>query len=153
MTTIHSNSPNAGVFKRLIAMFYDSFLLIGLIMVYGAIILWINVEYFHVVLGPGEKAKLGPFQALGIPMICIVFFCLFWHKQGQTLGMQAWKIKLINQQGHTPSLSDCLLRLLYASISISCLGLGYWWLWLDKDQLTWHDRWSKTRVIQVSKAK
>lgn len=153
MTTISSSSKNAGVFKRLIAITYDSFLLIGLFMVYSAIILWVNVEYFHIVLAPGEKATMGPLQTLGIPLICIGFFCLFWTKQGQTLGMQAWKIQLVNQQGQTPTLTECLLRLVYAAISIGCFGLGYWWIWLDKDRLTWHDRWSKTRVIQVNRSK
>ncbi|MET0378345.1 MAG: hypothetical protein ABW049_05060 [Spongiibacteraceae bacterium] len=30
-------------------------------------------------------------------------------------------------------------------------GLGYWWIWLDPQQRSWHDRASNTRVVVLPK--
>lgn len=151
MTDQNTSPKNAAVIKRFAAMFYDILLLMGIAMAYGAVILFIEVQIFGLELAEGEKAKMSPLQLLGLIGLFCTFFCFFWRKQGQTLGMQAWKLKLIDQNGNNPCLKQCLFRLAYATVSFTCLGLGYWWQWLDKDKLTWHDRWSKTRVLQLEK--
>jgi uncharacterized RDD family membrane protein YckC len=36
-------------------------------------------------------------------------------------------------------------------VSLAALGLGYFWIWIDRERLAWHDRWSGTRVVVVPK--
>lgn len=149
-------APSAGVVKRFAAMFYDAMLLFG-IMFTATLIPALLLNESLPKTSNGEVVHemhpllTGPFFQLYLALVLISFFCLFWTKQGQTLGMQAWKLKLIDEHGQPPALSACLLRLILALASFACLGMGYWWLWIDKDGLTWHDRWSKTRVVQLTK--
>jgi uncharacterized RDD family membrane protein YckC len=156
MTTDLQTIPNAGVIKRLAAMFYDTLLLFG--------ILFTATLIPSLILSPSQQQnangdvvnELHPlmtgllFQGYLVAIV-IIFFSYFWLKQGQTLGMQAWKLKLVNADNQTPNLRECLLRLCFATISFLALGMGYWWIWIDKENLTWHDRWSKTKVLQLSK--
>lgn len=156
MTSSPEQLPNASVFKRIAAMFYDSMLLIGVLA--GAAIIP------SVILSPGQEAhktgevihEINPmldgigFQLYLLAIICI-FFTAFWSKSGQTLGMQAWKIRIENPDGSKPSIKQCLVRVVIATLSIACLGIGYWWQWIDKQGLNWQDRASKTRVVQIPK--
>ncbi|MCR8923293.1 RDD family protein [Dasania sp. GY-MA-18] len=152
-----SSAPNAGLVKRFAAMFYDTLLLFGVLFTATLIpALLLNGQQQQnangTVVHELHPLMTGPAFQGYLLLVLVLFFCLFWHKQGQTLGMQAWKLKLVNQHNQPPTILQCLQRLLYALISFACLGMGYWWLWLDKEHLTWHDRWSKTRVLQLSKS-
>jgi len=90
-----------------------------------------------------------PILPLLLPALTFLFYAKFWRGNGQTLGMQTWKIKLVSSDGGTISWKQCGKRFAAASFSWLCLGLGYWWLLIDRDNLTWHDRWSDTRLILV----
>jgi uncharacterized RDD family membrane protein YckC len=84
----------------------------------------------------------------------LFFFIFFWRKAGQTIGMRAWRLKLIDATtGEPPSLQQCLLRCALAPVSIVVLGMGYWWCWFDREGRTIHDRLTKTRVIVLPKIK
>jgi uncharacterized RDD family membrane protein YckC len=83
--------------------------------------------------------------------LIIGFFGWFWTRRGQTLGMQAWRLRLVREDGSLLTWLDTLKRLAAALVSLAPLGLGYFWLWIDRDKLTWHDRWTHTRVIVLPK--
>jgi uncharacterized RDD family membrane protein YckC len=38
-------------------------------------------------------------------------------------------------------------------VSVAALGLGYFWIWIDRDRLAWHGRWSGTKVVVLPKKK
>ncbi len=78
------------------------------------------------------------------------FFSWFWTHSGQTLGMQAWKVKVQNADGSTISLSQCLIRFLIAPFSFAFLGLGYFWMFFDENKQTFHDKISKSMIVKVS---
>ncbi|MEO5629212.1 MAG: RDD family protein, partial [Thermomonas sp.] len=40
------------------------------------------------------------------------------------------------------------LRYAIGSASLLLAGAGFWWAWLDPDRLTWHDRFSGTRMLR-----
>jgi uncharacterized RDD family membrane protein YckC len=44
---------------------------------------------------------------------------------------------------------DAAARLLAAVLSWLPAGMGYLWLLVDRDRLTWHDRLSRTRVVMT----
>jgi len=135
-----SPSQNAGVFKRLAAMVYDLMLIVASWMVLGGIMMALN----------GNEIISIPVLPMILPLVIILFYLYFWLKSGQTLGMQTWRIKLVSDLDQPLTIKQCLIRLVFASLSFACAGLGYFWLWLDPARLTWHDRISQTRVIMVS---
>lgn len=156
--TLPTLPPKASLIKRLAAMFYDTLLLFGVLFT-ATLIPSLLLKTAPSVNQNGDVVhELNPllsglsFQAY-LLVITIAFFCYFWLRQGQTLGMQAWKLQLVSRDRGPLSLKQCLLRTFYASVSIACFGLGYWWQWLDKDTLTWHDRWSNTEVLQLANNK
>ena len=73
-------------------------------------------------------------------------------KGGQTLGMQAWRIKLVAIDGSKLRFSQALLRCLGAAISAGCLGLGYLWKLVDRNNRYWHDYLSGTELELLPKS-
>lgn len=137
-------------------MVYDSLLLFGVL--FTATLPALLLDHIRQVQNDEVIHELSPLaEGIGFQLylvaVIVAFFCWFWKKNGQTLGMQAWRLQLRSNDGGELRLSQCLTRLLAAVLSIACLGLGYWWLWLDRDGLTWHDRLSKTRVVLLPKKK
>lgn len=83
---------------------------------------------------------------------CSAFYLWFWTHSGQTLGMLAWRIKLVNQQGQLVTIQQGIVRLLAAWPAFFLLGLGYLWLYVDPNGDAVHDRFSKTRVVVLPKS-
>lgn len=129
-------------------MLYDALLVVALLMVVtGALLPFTGGEAVlpdrH---GPAEHL----YRALLVAIV-VGFFGLFWTRQGQTLGMRAWRLKVIREDGSLLSWADTLMRLGAALVSWAVVGLGYVWIWIDRDRLAWHDRWTRTRVIVLPK--
>jgi uncharacterized RDD family membrane protein YckC len=81
-----------------------------------------------------------------VVILCIaLFYWIFWRRGGQTLGMQAWRIKLVSNEGAQLTTPQIALRLVGALLS--GLILGILWKYLDRDGYYWHDRLSKTHLI------
>ena len=106
--------PRAPVWRHLLAMVYDLFLVIPLLMVTSALLVWIY--------GPVETAAVRAVPAwqqwvLALAAL-IVFFGVFWRQQGQTLGMQAWRVKLVAQEDPSKRVS---WRQVIIRVAIACL--------------------------------
>lgn len=148
---------------RLMAMLYDAFLLIAMLLCITMVYLFvasmlsggISEEFIQAQEGDVLK-ELEPID-LGWPYYLLIlvmysgFYCFFWKKTGQTLGMQAWKIQLVNQQAGRITFRQCLLRLLVSWLSFFVIGLGYFTLIINRNGGTWHDRASKTYVKKIPK--
>jgi uncharacterized RDD family membrane protein YckC len=148
MTDSPPTLPSAGVLRRLGAMFYDLLLVIALMMVVTAVLL---------PLTGGEAITNERFGAweygyrLLLLAVVVGFFGLFWTRRGQTLGMQAWRLHLRREDGNLLRWPDVLKRLGAATVSLCLAGVGYWWIWIDRDRLAWPDRWTRTRVVVLPK--
>lgn len=145
--------PPAPLWRRLAAMFYDSLLVIALLMVTTAIYLGVaaaimGTEELQTHLDAGGMSR-DPFYKTVLFLTTFFFFAYFWRRLGQTLGMQAWRVRIQNPDGTAITWTQCLLRFMVAIVSWLCLGLGYLWMLWDKDGLTWHDRYSESRVVQL----
>ena len=132
-----SNTP-AGLWRRLAAILYDTFLVIAL---------WFVTTTFMVAFLNEGKTIAGPSFQLFLYLEAGAFYAYFWHIKGQTLGMQVWKIRTINDTGQILTLGECAVRFFFATFSAMFLGLGFVWILFDRDKLAWHDRVSGTRVI------
>ena len=135
----YEHCPPAKLWKQFAAMLYDSLLVIAILFVATAIALMFN----H-----GEAIEANRFYNFYLVLLVFIFYAWFWHRSGQTLGMRVWKIRIISEFGGNPDWTISFLRLVFALISIACLGLGYWWRLFKP--YTWHDHLSQTSVIDVS---
>jgi uncharacterized RDD family membrane protein YckC len=83
--------------------------------------------------------------------IGFLFFAGFWTRNGQTLGMLAWRVKVVQSgDGAKINWSQALLRYLGALLSWLPLGLGFWWSLWDAEGKTWHDRLSGTELCAAA---
>ena len=144
---ISHNKP--GLARRLVAILYDSFLIFALLLLASAIVT-LPVGFLL-----GEQAATllatNPLFRFWLCLTPIFFYLWFWTHGGETLGMRAWRLKIIKEDGTQPGFKDAFIRLFAACLSIILLGAGFLWMLIDRDSLTWHDRISKTQLILVDK--
>ncbi|MGE5625875.1 MAG: RDD family protein [Bacillota bacterium] len=82
--------------------------------------------------------------------IGLLFFGGFWVRNGQTLGMLAWRVKVVSSAGGGRiNWKQALIRYIAAWLSWAALGLGFWWSLWDAEKQTWHDRLSGTRLVRA----
>lgn len=160
MTSSNSELASAGIGRRLAAMVYDGFLVFALLFVASLIpALLLNMDQLgaspetNTVVHELNSPLQGWLYRIYLLTVTAAFFAIFWRKSGQTLGMQAWRLKLIRVDGSAPSWRQCLIRLAVATISLAAAGLGYWWIWIDREKRSWHDMASGTKVIVLPKTK
>lgn len=140
----------AGVLRRFGAMLYDTLLVLALLFIVTALFLPFTRGE---AITPGESGALEHVYQAMLLLAIVLFFCVFWTRKGQTVGMLAWRLRVERNDGKLLTWRDALLRLAGACASLAALGLGYFWIWIDRDKLAWHDRWSGTRVVVVPKRK
>ncbi len=148
--------PAAGLMRRLAAMFYDSLLCIALMMVvtlfYQQVLLRLLYGSDQLkVLADAGRLDIDPLLSTLLLFSLFSFFAKFWTHNGQTLGMQVWGIRIQNSDGRAIDLWQALLRFLIAIVSLLCLGMGYWWMLIDKQKRTWHDIYSESQAVQLPK--
>jgi uncharacterized RDD family membrane protein YckC len=142
------SSPS--LLRRFAAMVYDTLLLMAISIAYGAVAVAINVT-IQGAPEMGQKMQWGQARELvflGWLACMIFFFCYFWHKSGQTLGMKTWHMKVLNEENHQhPSYQQSLLRCCLAIVSFLLFGFGYFYMYLNTERKTLHDKLSKTRLV------
>ena len=137
------NSPP--VWRHMLALLYDTFLIIPLIIAANALLMAIYVNLF-MNFDTTQEIRLPAGAVQVVVILCIeLFYWIFWRRGGQTLGMQAWRIKLVSNEGAQLTTPQIALRLVGALLS--GLILGILWKYLDRDGYYWHDRLSKTHLI------
>lgn len=126
-----------GLARRLAACLYDGLLLVAVLMVAAAA--WVGLS--GATVPPGDWL----FRAY-LLAVTALFFGAFWRR-GETLGMRAWKLRVVATDGQPPGWGRALLRFAAATLSWTLLGLGFWWVLVDRERLAWHDRLSGTRLV------
>lgn len=135
-----SRSVAASVFRRFAAFCYDLLLLAALVFCFTLLVL---------ALRGGEAIPPGSIWfELSLVAVAASFFCGFWVHGGQTLGMKAWRIRVVGD-GVPLTWPRALARFGAATVSLLPAGLGLWWSFFDRDGRSWHDRWARTRVVRV----
>lgn len=133
----------ANLLRRFAALSYDALALLAILMCFTLL----------VVLARGFRA-IEPgtwwFEAC-IVAISVFFYAWFWTHGGQTVGMRAWRIRIIDRDGGEVRWSRAIARFFAAWLAALPAGLGFWWCLVDAQKLCWHDRLSRTRVVRVPK--
>lgn len=128
-----------GFLRRLAAAVYDGFLLLAV---------WFFATALALPFNGGQAFASDQFlYPLYLLTISFGFYGWFWTHGGQTLGLRAWKIKVVSCDDVGVSWSQAGKRFIGGLLSWGCLGLGFFWCLLDKDRQCWHDYLSKTRLI------
>ncbi len=133
----------AGLGRRLGALLYDTLLIMAL---------WMMTLFIWIAIDDGQaKSGLGVQSILLCEMLG--FYVYFLYNRGQTLGMRAWRIKLVDESGKAASLLQIAIRLAVAPFSFALLGLGFIWLYSNSLKQTWHDLASHSIVVELPKDK
>ncbi len=130
---------SASFFRRIAALVYDFMIVVAVMFA----VLAIGVGLNH-----GEAVS-GPIYQSALLISVFLFNAYFWTKSGQTIGMMAWRLRVQTLEGYSLSWTQSLVRFFAAGLSLVCLGLGYLWILLSDQRLSWHDQISQTRVVQL----
>lgn len=161
-----------GLLRRIAAGCYDILLVIALWFPATAIALAIFRD--------GRQLPQAGYQ-LYLLAVAFAFFGWFWTHGGQTLGMRAWRLRLIAADGQPVGWYQALVRYLSMLIPWLLIGLGlefvtypagagrwifqdilapaafcialagFLWPRFDRTHLAWHDRLSKSRLTVLPK--
>ncbi len=131
-----------GLGRRFAAIGYDSLLLTAVLFVGTAMLLPFR---------GGEAIRAGDvWYTAYLVALSFGYFGWFWTHGGQTLGMRSWRIRLVGAGQVGANWRQALVRFVSACFSWLAFGAGFVWLLVDPDRLTWHDRVSRTRIVDVS---
>lgn len=162
-----SSLPNASFLRRITAGLYDLFLLFAVAFLYTMVVTVVanslGYEPSGLVLeDAGENMRLsanedyqpmlnGPLYQLGLYLTLLAFYIGFWRTRSATLGMQTWRLRLIDLDGNRPRWKQLIVRALAGTASLIFFGLGFVYSLIDKQNRTLHDIVSSTRVVVTPK--
>ena len=143
------SGANAGFGRRLAALVYDFLLLAALLMIYtgGALFFTRGAAMVPATAG----AWVYVYRA-GLVLVIGGYYVINWLRSGQTLGMRAWRLRVVTVSGQPPALKAAALRAVFGAFAWAPVGLGVLWMYVDPDHLALHDRLSKTRVIHLARS-
>jgi len=124
-------------------MLYDGVILLGLLVLASAIALPIG--------DPHKMAFEDLWFTLWLFFVCFAYLGGCWRYAGMTLGMRAWRLRLLSTDGAVISWPRCLLRFLTGLVSLALFGLGILWALLDTKNRGWHDLAANTQLIRLHK--
>ena len=135
----------AGFLKRVLALVYDSLLIGAIVLVLSLLLVFVNGGY------PESGSFVSFIQFFILIFAGPIFYSYFWiANKGQTTGMQAWKIQLVTVDETELNIKKTMLRCLISTNSLICFGLVYFWILYDKNNLSWSDKLTKTKVIKTN---
>ena len=130
---------NVSLLRRLGAIAYDIFLAFSLAFFIIGVVL---ILFF-------DKQAQNDLLIFGIALITIYFYFTWsWVKGRQTLGMKAWKFQVEQNNGENITQKQAFIRFILAIVSFSVVGLGFVYQLFNKNNLTFHDKYSNTRLIK-----
>lgn len=144
-----AEKPRALVGWRMLALAYDLFPALALWMLASA---GFTLGYY--LAGHDARQNIAPFSPLQLALwlLCWLlagtYAVVSWRHGGQTLGMRPWRLRVLAADGGRPGLRALAMRYAVGTLSLLPAGLGFWWAWLDRDRLAWHDRASGTRLVR-----
>jgi uncharacterized RDD family membrane protein YckC len=122
-------------------MLYDAVIMLALLIVATAIAL---------PFGDINKVALHDFWfTLWLFVVCFFYLAACWRYGGMTMGMRAWRVKLMSADEQVISWPRCLLRFLVGLVSLGAFGLGILWALVDSKNRGWHDLAARTLLIKT----
>jgi uncharacterized RDD family membrane protein YckC len=140
-----SSATPAHLGWRLLAMIYDLLPLMAL---------WFVTSGIELLLTSGQTSdQLGNWaKALVLVLLWLVtgfYFVVSWRRGGHTLGMRAWRLKVLAADGRPAGLGALCLRYAVATLALLTGGLGFVWSLFDGERRGWHDIAAGTRFVRM----
>lgn len=122
-------------------MLYDTLAVVALMFAVAAIAITLN---------RGEAVEGVASSLLGAALMVtwLAYLAVSWRGGGQTLGMRAWRLQLVNDRTGRVRLWQILMRWLGGVAGLAVFGLGYLWGLFRRDRRAWPDLFSATRVTR-----
>ena len=147
--------PVASLLRRLAALIYDAFLMFAITLAYATLMLIVKIIFNGTdnleSIQPGPALQWLSLVGLLISLGGYYFIC--WRKQGQTLGMKAWRLRLQRHDGNLASPFQCIKRSVLATLSLVAGGIGYLWILWPSNSGCLHDILTDTDIVVVPKEK
>lgn len=128
--------------RRLLAMLYDSLVLLALLIVASALAL----PFGDVHKVAGRDAGF----TLWLLLVCFAYLAGCWRYGGMTMGMRAWRVRLVSANDQAVTWPRCLLRFCIGGLSLAAFGLGVLWSLVDSKNRTWHDLAAQTLLVKFA---
>lgn len=132
------------ILKRLMACVYELLILLAIWMLFT----WLFVSVF----GDATLGAKRLYLQLLLWVITGVYFVVCWVKTGQTLAMQAWKMKVVGHDGRLLNLRQAVIRYVLASVLTLMFGLSLLYMLVNSQRLFLHDRLLGSRFEMLAKA-
>lgn len=129
-----------GLGRRVLVMTYDAVAVVALMMAVTAVGLLTPLREQTALQDPAPTALL----------LVTWFLYLAWcWRSGMTVGMRAWRVRLVTDNGNIPGWGRCLLRFVVSLLSAAALGLGFIRILFDRQRRAWHDLASGSRLVRT----
>jgi uncharacterized RDD family membrane protein YckC len=143
------SGASAGFGRRAAALVYDALLVVALLMIFTAGALFFT--HGAAVVTTNAGAWVYAYRA-GLVLVIAGYYLLNWLRSGQTLGMRAWRLRVVTDSGKPLTFDAAVLRLIFGALAWAPAALGVLWLYVDPDHLALHDRLSRTRVVRLARS-
>jgi uncharacterized RDD family membrane protein YckC len=141
-----TSGTSAGFGRRLAALVYDSVLLAALLVAFTSGAVFLN----HGVAIETKTAGAWTYvYRASLAGVVAGYYSINWVRSGRTLGMRAWHLRAVSEQGQPMGWKAAVLRCALGLLAWCPAALGVLWLYVDPEHLALHDRLSKTRVLHV----
>ena len=121
--------------------------LIDALFVFGCFLIFLLIVFFVPEFSLFTRSSL-----LGMGSVLLVIFlsyiAIFTALGAKTLGMDHEQLEVVNYEGSPITSREARLRSFGYLVSLGCFGLGFLWAFFDPEQLTWHDKISRTLVVR-----
>ena len=129
MTPAELNAlPSPQFWRRVSCILYEQLVLLGVI-AFTFLVPNLGLGILFGISLPSWLTFLYLFTVLG------VYFVWYWTKSGQTLAMQTWRVRIIDQNGHHLSKRQAFWRYVYGSLWLIPCVLLRWAFHLEKWQI------------------
>ena len=144
-----------GVNKPSLNITVPSLLKLGACLLYELLtivaLVFVSTGFFIIIAGDASHDIKRLLFQLFLWLVVGAYYIRCWVKTGQTLAMQAWKLRLVDEQSQLLAMQQAIARYLLATLSMAFFGAGFLWAIVDKNNQFLHDRLLKCKVIAGAK--
>jgi uncharacterized RDD family membrane protein YckC len=135
--------PYAGIATRAVALAIDVAIAQAIVFAGGAVIALVFSLVSNLELDTGGRIL----AAIAWAAVVGFYFVLFWSTTGQTPGMRAMSLRVMNKRGEHPSVWRSIVRLVGLALAIIPCGAGFLPVFVDDRRRALQDFLAGTVVV------